>query len=185
VATTEPQQLAESKTIERLSSEPQNLTESKTIEVEVVTSEPQKLAEPYTVEVVSSEPQNSAEPKTIEVVAEGYAVEESTTEPQKLNNEPRAVEESSGQPDYLIEPKTAERSTSQSDQLTKSYTVGRAYDSLKDEHGGDHGNQYTVEVAKGQPDLLANPTTYEVVAKDYDVSPKSVQRADRFVEVLN
>ena len=62
--------------------------------------------------------------------------------------------------------------------------IGKAYARQKATHGGDHGNQYTVEVASSQVDYLAEPKTVEVVAEDYGVSPKKVQRAFQFVEVL-
>jgi len=37
---------------------------------------------------------------------------------------------------------------------------------MKAKHGGDRGNQYTVEVASGQPGHLAEPKTVEVVAEE-------------------
>jgi len=46
-------------------------------------------------------------------------------------------------------------------------------------------NQYEIEVVKGQDDLLANLTTYEIVAENFSVSPKTVQRAAEFVTVLD
>jgi len=42
-----------------------------------------------------------------------------------------------------------------------------------------------IEVVKGQDDLLANLTTYEIVAENFSVSPKTVQRAAEFVTVLD
>ena len=60
--------------------------------------------------------------------------------------------------------------------------IGKAYDRQKAKVTNPEGhNQHTIEV-KGQPDL--QPNTYEVVAEDYGVSPKKVQRAFQFVEVL-
>ena len=59
--------------------------------------------------------------------------------------------------------------------------IGKAYDRRKATHGGDHNpegiNQYTIDRSSGQVDYLTETKTVDVVAEDYGVSPKKVQRA--------
>lgn len=96
--------------------------------------------------------------------ASDEAAEVASTEVQDLaESKAVEVEVAKGQPDLLAEPTTYEVVAKDYDVSPNdlSITVGRAYAALKDEHGGDHGNQYTVKVASSQPDNLADPKTVE------------------------
>ena len=63
--------------------------------------------------------------------------------------------------------------------------IGRAYNLSKKSHGGYRGNQYTSSVARYQDGKSAEPWTEEIIAKDFGVSPKTVQRDAKFVNVLD
>lgn len=66
----------------------------------------------------------------------------------------------------------------------KTVLIGEAYKAQKMSVGGDRGNQYT-KVAGGQNDDLPKLKTRDIVAKEFGVGAKTVERAEHFLDGLN